>query len=357
MSSVYLRHDGRWECRIPLEKSDDGKRKYKAFFGKTREEAEKKMVDNLKEMGTNVSCITLSELFRSWHHKIVHQVKESTAANYLMKARKHILPYFGSKLLSEISSDDVYSFIDKKKKDGLSGRYINDIIILMKTIFKYAVRKLHMINPMDDVVLKKIKQEEVRLLDTDERSRLESYIWEKQDRTSLGIALALSTGIRIGELCALKWNDIDLEKRIMTVRYTVQRVQISDTQRRTKIIITEPKSESSKRSIPIPEFLLPILMKYHGKPIEYVVSGKVKPIEPRTMQYRFAKILRKTNLPPVHFHALRHMFATECIRLGLDVKTLSEILGHSSVEITLNRYVHSSFDQKREYMNRLKPAV
>ncbi|MEE5994611.1 MAG: site-specific integrase, partial [Oscillospiraceae bacterium] len=116
-------------------------------------------------------------------------------------------------------------------------------------------------------------------------------------------------------------------------------------------------SESSKRSIPIPEFLIAFLKKFKGQSNEFILSGKEKPTEPRTMQYRFSKILKKVKLPSVHFHALRHMFASKCIKLGFDVKTLSEILGHSSVEITLNRYVHSSFEQKMEYMNRLKPAA
>ena len=166
-------------------------------------------------------------------------------------------------------------------------------------------------------------------------------------------ALPIS-GIRIGELCALQWKDIDLEKRILTVRKTIQRIQCRDNFKKTKLIITEPKSESSKRHIPIPEFMIEFLKKFQDKTEQYILSDNYKPIEPRTMQYRFAKILKNVNLPSVHFHALRHMFASNCIKLGFDVKALSEILGHSSVEITLNRYVHSSFEQKIEYMNRLK---
>jgi len=119
----------------------------------------------------------------------------------------------------------------------------------------------------------------------------------------------------------------------------------------------EPKSESSKRCIPIPECLVTLLEVYQGKPEEFLLSGKEKPVEPRTMQYRFAKILKNVNLPSIHFHALRHMFASNCIKLGFDVKALSEILGHSNVEITLNRYVHSSFTQKQAYMNRVQLQI
>ena len=120
------------------------------------------------------------------------------------------------------------------------------------------------------------------------------------------------------------------------------------------MVITEPKSESSKRIIPIPDCMVNLLSKFKGKQKEFVVSCREKPVEPRTMQYRFSKILKNAKLPSVHFHALRHIFASNCIKLGFDVKSLSELLGHSSVEITLNRYVHSSFEQKREYMKRLR---
>ena len=355
--SIYLRRDGRWEGRLQLGRTEDGKRKYRAFFGKTKEEVQSKMAENVAEIPTEPTACTLTELFSEWHKKIIYTVKESTAANYLMKATKHILPCFGNKPIDSITSEDVYSFIEQKREAGLSGRYVTDIIILMKTLFKYAVRKFRIVNPMEEVTLKKVKTAEISLLDTDEKARLEKYIWQRQDRTSMGIALSMATGIRIGELCALRWEDVDLEKRIMTVRHTLQRIQIQNGSRKTKLVITEPKSETSRRSIPIPEFLIPLLRNFKGNSDEFLLSGKTMPTEPRTMQYRFAKILKKINLPSVHFHALRHMFATSCIKLGFDVKTLSEILGHSSVEITLNRYVHSSFEQKVEYMNRLKPAV
>ncbi|MCD7811808.1 MAG: site-specific integrase, partial [Ruminococcus sp.] len=171
---------------------------------------------------------------------------------------------------------------------------------------------------------------------------------------TMGIALCLTTGLRIGELCALQWEDVDLKKRILTVRKTIQRIRKPNGKSKTSLIITEPKSESSKRSIPIPECMVKLLKNFKSNPKDFLISGKEKPIEPRTMQYRFAKILKNVNLPSVHFHALRHMFASNCIKLGFDVKALSEIWGHSNVEITLNRYVHSSFAQKQAYMSRVQ---
>ena len=182
---------------------------------------------------------------------------------------------------------------------------------------------------------------------------MEDYISEYNNRTTVGIALTMSTGMRIGELCGLQWEDIDLEKRILTVRKTMQRIKSPNGKNRTKLIISDPKSESSKRSIPLTKKMVDYLTQFKGESDEYILSGKEKPVEPRTMQYRFSKILKNVNLPSVHFHALRHMFASTCVKLAFDVKTLSELLGHSNVEITLNRYVHSSSEQKREYMERL----
>ena len=248
------------------------------------------MAENqLKISAVPASC-TLSQLFSEWHQRIIHNVKESTAANYLVKANKHILPCFGNKVIDEISTQDIYSFIEQKKAAGLSGRYILDIVILMKSVFKYAVRKFHIANPMEEVTLKKVKSAEISLLDEDEQARLERYLWQHQDRTSMGIALSLATGLRIGELCALRWEDIDLKKRILTVRHTSPTDSSPHGSTQTKLVITEPKSESSKRSIPIPEFLIEFLKKFKGQSNEFILSGKEKPTEPRTLtQYRFLK--------------------------------------------------------------------
>ena len=157
--------------------------------------------------------------------------------------------------------------------------------------------------------------------------------------------------MRIGELCALRWENIDIEKRILTVSRTMQRIQNFDGSSKTKLIITEPKSQSSNRQIPIPECLVPMLTELKCKADSFVLTGIGKPIEPRTMQYRFKRILKNAGLSSYRFHSLRHSMASGAIELGFDIKTLSEILGHSSVQVTLDRYVHSSFEHKRKCMN------
>ena len=303
-------------------------------------------------------CIkTVSVIFGEWYQSVKHKVKESTASNYVMKANKHILPQFGTMIVDDISPSDIYAFIDKKQEEGLSNRYISDIIILMKSIYKFAVNTYQISNPISGISLPKKKNVEIKLLNQNEQEKLQKYISINQNPTTLGIALAMSTGVRIGELAALQWEDVDLEKRILTVKKTIQRIQCSNEKAKTKLIITDPKSESSKRKIPIPECMIDFLDKYKGKKHEYLLSGNEKPVEPRTMQYRFSTILKNAKLPSVHFHSLRHLFASNCVKLGFDIKALSELLGHSSVEITLNRYVHSDFQQKREYMSRVTLCI
>lgn len=351
--NIYYRRDGRYEGRISRGKRKNGKRCFQYFFGHSREEVQDKMTAARRQNLSGSCCRTVEQIFSEWFQSIHHRVKESTAANYRMKAEKHVLPAFSDMKADAVTETDVYDFIASRQKSGLSNRYISDILIMMKSVFKYASKTYHFLNPLDGITLPKMQKPEIELLDEKQQGKLQQYITENPNHSTLGIALSMSTGIRIGELCALQWEDIDLEKRILTVRKTMQRIQTPDGETKTKLTIAEPKSESSKRKIPIPDCVVSILEKFRGKAKEYLVSGEERPVEPRTMQYRFASILKNVKLPSVHFHALRHMFASKCVKLGFDIKTLSEILGHSKVEITLNRYVHSSFEQKKQYMSRI----
>lgn len=357
--NLYHRKDGRWEGRITKDKDQGGKRHFFYFFGKTKDEVIRKMQKKQKKSQKNATItVTFSEAFQKWFQNIQLSIKESTSSNYAMKAQKHLLPAFGEMELCEITADVIYTFIDQKQKAGLSNRYISDILVLLKTIFKYITRIYQISNPMTEIAPLKKKAPEIQILSQNHAKSLQQTLVKKAAVPSnLGILLSMATGIRIGELCALQWKDIDLEKRILTVKKTIQRIQCVNGFAKTKLILTEPKTESSKRTIPIPEYMAEILQKHIKSGSAFLVSGKEKPMEPRTLQYRFARILKNGKLPLVHFHALRHMFATNCIQLGFDVKTLSELLGHASVETTLNKYVHSSFAQKALLMDRLQLLV
>lgn len=357
--NIYKRKDGRYEGRIAAGYKPNGKVKYHSIYGNSYEEVKEKLEAERMNLcaESHKTDLTVRSLFQEWIQAISARVKESTLANYQMKAEKHILPVFGNITHDAIHAQMVQTFIAEKLKSGLSARYISDIVVLLKSVFKYASRMYHLHNPLTNVVMPKKKKTEIVLLSSAQQKKLQLYLHKVQNRTTLGIALSMYTGLRIGELCALQWKNIDLEKRILTVSQTVQRIRNKDGTSKTKLVITDPKSITSQRTIPIPDCLMEILKAFQCMPETFVLSGTNRPVEPRTMQYRFTAILKRVNLPSVHFHALRHMFATNCIELGFDVKSLSEILGHSSVEITLNRYVHASMDQKRKYMQRFSFAV
>ncbi len=350
--NIYHRKDGRWEGRI-YGKNSEGKRKYQAFFGKTKEDVVEKIMQNFSFSSYKNCILKFNEIFAEWVQSIRHRVKESTLANYMTKWEKHLTDKFGDLTITSITPADIYEFIAEKQQAGLSNRYITDILVLIKSIFKYTANVYSIKNIMIGLIMPKKKAPEIVMLDDKQLKRLQEFFSSHRSNLSLGMALASVTGLRIGELCALQWRDIDFEKRILTVRKTIQRIR-SKGNHKTKIVITEPKSETSKRMIPIPECIMDYLSQFKGDDDEYVCSGTKKPVEPRKMQRHFVKILKNVNLPSIHFHALRHMFATKCVKLGFDIKTLSEILGHSSIKITLEKYVHPDFSQKQELMKRMQ---
>ena len=350
MENIYRRKDGRYEGRL----SDGKSRKLRYFYGKTRDEVQRKMQAFKDSQSYNRSGLTVKFLFEEWLEAASVRLKESTVANYIGKAESHILPAFGSTKADELSPRRLRQFIADRLQSGLSSNYVADIVILLKSVMKYAAARYNIRNSVAEVVLPKRKKSKVQLLSKSQQIHLQHYLAENPCLTSAGVALSLFTGLRIGELCALKWSDIDLSKRTICVTKTIQRIR---TDCGTKLIITEPKSNSSVREIPIPDCIFGIFKRFSADNDCYFLSASPKPIEPRVMQYRFQKLLKKGNLPSIHFHALRHMFATNCVEMGFDVKSLSEILGHSGVEITLNRYVHSSMERKKRFMKKLTFAA
>lgn len=346
MKNIYRRKDGRFEgrCRDPRTL------RIRYFYGKSRAEAERKMRDFLNGRGGSDCRLTVGMLFEEWLDAVSVKVKESTLANYRGKAQAHILPEFGRLRAGGLTAAAVKNFISARLDGGLSPGYVADIVILLKSVMKYGERVHDIRNDISDVILPKKRRADILLPDKAQQKRLERWLSDNPGLTSLGITLCLYTGIRLGELCALKWSDIDLSAKTLSVTKTLQRIRC---RRGTRLITAEPKSTSSIRVIPLPDRVLALLERYRSAPENYLLSGTSKPVEPRTMQYRFKTVLKKANLPSVHFHALRHLFATNCVELGIDVKSLSEILGHSGVEITLNRYVHSSLERKKKFMKKL----
>lgn len=348
--NIYKRKDGRWEGRYKSGYNCHGKAIYRSVYAHTYQEVKEKLL-KLKTASVNIvpsGKRTVRDVFGEWLTAIRLKVKASTFSCYSIKVEKHILPVFGGLLYEKLTVSSIHEFIKTKLKDGLSSRYVGDIIVVFKSMAKY-ISKIHgYANPLENVVIPKKDKNDKQLLSKSEQKDLCRYMMDKTDNTKLGVLLSYYTGLRIGEICGLKWGDIDLNKGILRVERTVQRIYESGS---TRLIIDSPKSKSSIRTIPIPKFLRESLQKFRNIDSAFVLSGTEKLIEPRTMQYRFKSLLKKVNLPSVNYHSLRHMFATNCIELGFDVKTLSEILGHSSAEITLNRYIHSSMERKTVCMN------
>ena len=189
---------------------------------------------------------------------------------------------------------------------------------------------------------------------TDDRIRLEHYLLQSNDLTKYGILLALYSGMRIGEICALKWSNINLKSGTVSVCQTLQRLQDRENKGKTKIYISEPKTQSSKRIIPIPDFLTELLKTIQPQNNHtFLLTGTKSPIEPKTLENAFKRCLKKCNIPRINFHILRHTFATRCVELGFDMKSLSEILGHASMGTTLSIYAHPTLECKRNNMKKL----
>lgn len=350
--NIYKRKDGRWEGRYKSGIKADGTAKYSSIYGKTY--AEVKAALSEKRIKTAVSAVpknlTLNSLFSMWFSDIRLKVKESTYMNYQMKYEKHISPSLGKTLYERLTVEKLNDYVQAKMSSGLSPKYTADIVAVIKSVCRFGKKRFGYEDKSVFMVIPKGKAKEKELLDKAEQTRLNNYLIANPTLSNVGILLSAATGIRIGELCALKWENINLEKRTLTVRNTVQRIKNINGETATKLVITAPKSSSSIREIPLPEFIIPILSEFKANNSCYLLSGTGRIVEPRVMQYRFKHILEELKLSDVSFHSLRHLFATNCIAIGVDVKSLSEILGHSGVEITLNRYVHSSMERKAEYM-------
>lgn len=277
---------------------------------------------------------------------------------HILAPISYIIPYFGNIGYDELGTPVINEFSEHKLKfgrvngfGGLSAKSVHDILVVMRSVAKYAEREYGYRNPMRNISIPKSESKEAEVFDKDERGRLQNYLRSNLTKSNLGILLTMYSGLRIGELCALTWNDIDFKSGVIRVSKALQRVPDKSGKGRTAIIVTSPKSKTSVRDIPLPAFVLDILKQNERS--GYILSGNNKPVEPRTMQNRFKAVLKECGVRSANFHLIRHTYATVCIESGFDAKTVSELLGHSNVNITLNRYVHSSMEMKKKFVDRL----
>ena len=351
--TITKRKDGRYVGKFITEYADNGKAQYHYVYGKTYEEAENKVLIG-REIATRYLSgryITVSKVYREWLNAVVNRVKESTLANYQNKFEKHILPEFGDIPCADLTTGRINAFINKKLADGLSASYVRDIFTVFKTMLKYAQEEYGFRLSLKNVTLPKAERKQVEKISDEQQKKLVAYLKGNMSITAFGILLSLYMGLRIGELCGLKWEDVDFHNKILHIRRTVQRISSANGNRKTKIVISAPKSATSFREIAIPDALMKYFEMFRSEADHFILSGTDKPVEPRTMQYRYKKILRTAEVEDHNYHKLRHTFATNSAEKGFNVKALSAVLGHSSVTLTLNRYIHPDRTYERRLMN------
>lgn len=367
--NIYKRKDGRWEGRYIKSRTTAGKAVYGYIYARTYRETKSRLLrlgpmpDVVSPQPNPGGAVLLSEVSAQWLTELRPQVKESSYNKYRNQIQSYILPSLGQIRVQEITGDTVRNFcVDLlnhggREKQGLSAKTVADTLSTTRRILYFARDKGYSFVPFSPPIRFKREEKEIRVLSRIEQEQLCTYLKGHLDSRNLGVLLCLFTGLRIGELCALKWEDISLPERTVRVQRTMQRVQNQEeAEVKTKILISTPKSSCSIRTIPLPEEMVQLL-KENRKSGYFLTGNPATFVEPRTMQNHFKRVVRASGLAPTNFHALRHSFATRCVELGFDIKSLSEILGHANVNITMNRYVHPSMELKRQNMQRLSELL
>lgn len=295
------------------------------------------------------------DLVSLWKDEKVHYVKRSTFAAYSLLLKNHLLPEFGD--YQDITEDVVQKFVISKIEDGLSQKSVKDMVIVLKMVLSFGMRKnVFPYRPLNVRYPTERVKNDLSVMNKADQKLIMNHIRKNLSNRNLGIYLSLSAGLRIGEVCALRWCDLDLKRGVIHVSKTVQRIYVIDEGiPHTELLLGTPKTAHSIREIPMSSDLIGILDSIvPGKyPYNYVMTDSPKPTEPRTYRNWYKSLLHELDLPDMRFHSLRHSFATRCIEGHCDYKTVSVILGHSDISTTLNLYVHPDMDQKRRCMERV----
>ncbi len=285
------------------------------------------------------------------------RLKESSYQKYRSDIKNHIKPFWGECLPDEIVSEMVDRFTGMLLNEKhLSPKTVRDILTLFHSVFIYISRRTELKLRNLEIIYPKEHKKIIRVLNKQEEKILTLFLVKEMDLSKFGVYIALRTGMRIGEVCALRWCDISLQAETISVNHTVQRLKNPDATAcaKTAVILGTPKSDSSSRTIPLMQDIKLLCTRFFSNnPEAFVLTGTTHCMDPRQLQRRLKSYVLACDIKKVHFHTLRHTFATRCVEAGFDIKTLSEILGHSNVNITLNQYVHPDLNLKRENMSRL----
>lgn len=377
--NIRKRKDGRWEARVLCGYKENGKAKYKYIYRKTYAEVKAAKLDFLsretsyENEKTNHSAnkVTFGMLLTEWLDATQMNVKKSTYSRYKLIIDRHIKPELGEILLNQLNNKDLENFKFKKlkqgnlkKSGGLSPKTVMGFLSVIRLALDFGRKKGYIYSNNLIVCNPRQNMPKIQILTEDEQQKLEYLLSEEYNPINFGIMISLYLGLRIGEICALRWEDLDIENGMVCVHRSIQRIPVfqansdvnvnTDNQAKTKIIIDTPKTACSAREIPIPSFMLSTFKKYQATSSCYVVTGTFEYMEPRIYYRKYKKVMKKCGLQKFNYHALRHTFATRCVENNFDLKSLSEILGHANVSTTLQKYVHPSINLKRQHMDNLE---
>lgn len=360
--NIYKRKDGRYEGRYVIGKTLAGKTRFGYIYAHQYSEVRRLLVQKKSELlnradhGEFTRRGTLNEWMMYWmENELLGSVKASSYQTYLNQMNRHLLPALGGYDLTQVTPGIVHGFVEELRTSGLACNTIQGIYRLLSAAMRFAleegvIRK----NPCKRIRVRREESAEQRVLSHAEQEKLRTAASGERDLPAL---LSLYTGMRLGEVCALKWSDINWESRTITIRRTAQRVAQTKTTdgSKTMLMIGTPKSMRSHRVLPIPEFVLERLREMMKKKTisEYVFGTMAHAAEPRTIQRRFQRLMEKLGISGAHFHTLRHSFATRLLELGVDIKTVSTLLGHGSAKTTLDFYAHSLIEHQRAAVDRL----
>jgi integrase len=302
---------------------------------------------------------TIAQLISLWKTDKKQYVKKSSFSAYVLLIENHLLPAFGDKKI--IEEAEVQAFVFQKLEQGLSQKTIKDILIVLKMVLNFGAKNKYFEHiPFDIQFPTEREKHNIEVLSRTNQKKVMSYIETHFTFRNVGVYICLSAGIRIGEVCALTWEDMDTDNGVINIRKTIQRIYlIEDGDRKTELILDTPKTKNSIRSIPMSRDLLRML-----KPLKkivnnsfFVLTNDAKPTEPRTYRSYYKNLMKELNMPDLKFHGLRHSFATRCIESKCDYKTVSVLLGHSNITTTLNLYVHPNLEQKKKCIDQMFKAL